>query len=154
MPVLSHNYEMSPDNKTCDRSKSEVLKWLSRQDELQMWMFCLLRAGGLIVWDKELSAYKGDSDWCGIHRKHLKPYRGGVLRKGRWIGGRPSIYGLGLVLDAIRDKPLFASDLMASLKISKSTMFRMLKRGIDNHLIERTPRGYAAVKTSTETTGI
>lgn len=142
MPPLSHNYLEGGGR------DSGVLRWLAQQEDLQMWLFCILRCSGLVVRDSETGKYYGDQNWAGVHRKHLNPYKGGRRVGKKWIGGRPAVHCLKSLMDEITEAGgvIMPGELRRVMKskhgMATATYYRYLQRLKSNFLIQETECGY------------
>lgn len=137
MPKLKHKVELVDGKWVRD---SEVLRWLATNEDLVMWMMCILRAGGVIVRDVD-GDFIGDPSWDGtnkIFKDRNKRSRERLRRMGK-KAGRSKSYDLTIITDALDHRPLSAQDLermcVDEVDMSRSTFFRLMKECRERKLI-------------------
>lgn len=149
MPHLSHNTWRDGD---VWRRDSEVLKWLATQEDLQMWLFSILRCSGLVIYDKAQEKYVGDPNWSGRNKREESR----KLNTNR--GGRTVVHRLDGILGKIADDESVSAKKWferCSGDMSRASFYRNMRRAKENGLVKWiSPGGYQIVKPSTPSTSL
>lgn len=158
MPPLAHWVEVLPDGRR-DRSKSEVLKWIAQQEELQVWILSILRQGGLVVYDPNTRTYRGNPDWVmEKHEKRRQDERSGKCQRAANRGGRKREHNGNVLLYELSKGPMYVGDMVKLCQsygpMARSTAFRIIRELKDSGKIEWTKDGYSLKTNETPETAI
>lgn len=134
MPPLSHN--TFKDSGVWKRD-SDVLRWLAAQEDLQMWLFSICRAGGLIVKNDD-GTYQGDPNWSGRNKKWEKAFRSYRHLNGA-KPGRKVVHVLEGVVNLLGEDELWTKDWLERSKheMSRSTFHRLIAKAKEVGLVAR-----------------
>ena len=150
MPSLSHNLKRDGD---VWRRDSEVLRWIAQNEDLQMWVMCMLRASGIIVKEGD-GRYVGNAEWDGKSKRKVKSKT--ALTRASNRGGRRSALSIEYMLRILaNNSPIhtgdFARAVMAECGVKKSTFFRALRACRKDNSVTYTSDGWTCSPTSDTT---
>lgn len=134
MPALKHDTFLVDGKVVRD---SEVLKWLASQEDLQMWMFWVLRAGGLIIYDAERGGYCGDKEWAGRRKSWKTPAR--RFKRPGQRASRPVVYNMDMALELMPEGGCYTLDWQrkcVEFGMSRATFYRLRRMAQERGLIE------------------